>query len=157
MRYYHCSDTGVIDDIIIHDGVGAVPSGYVLSENNERIGWVRQEGGSFSPPELNDNLEQAAREERDLAINSIAYNLDTSTTVDVRGLTDVAGRIVQARPQDEQNIRNGMRAIELSGATSINWVMLDNTKQAVTSAELQTVLDAGILRGLQVWDEYDPT
>ncbi len=116
------------------------------------MAWGESNGGILSETtEPEKSLDQV----RDEALDAIAYNLDTDTVVDVRTLSDTTGRIIQTRPSDEQRIRNGIRAIELASITSINWRMLDNDKYPVTGEELQTAWDAGVLQGLQIWNDYN--
>lgn len=66
------------------------------------------------------------------------------------------GRVMQVRPQDEQNIRNSIDIMRANNLASIDWVMADNVKHAVTVTDLQAALASGQLQGLAIWDAYVP-
>jgi len=40
--------------------------------------------------------------------------------------------------------------------TTINWLMLDDKKYAITVLELETALSSGQMQGLQIWDSFNP-
>ena len=104
-----------------------------------------------------DKPEPTANNEtiRDQALGAMAYDLDNDTIVDARTLTDTSGRIIQVRPKDEQRITAGIRGIGLASLSTIDWRMLDNVARPVSATELQTAWDAGTLRAMQIWSDYN--
>jgi hypothetical protein len=66
------------------------------------------------------------------------------------------GRIIQTRPQDEQNIRNAITIMQTYSYPVCHWIMLDNVKYEVTVEELQTALKEGQKQAMKIWNEYNP-
>jgi len=66
------------------------------------------------------------------------------------------GRIIQTRPQDEQNVKTAIELMTSLSMASIGWVMADNVKYHGTVEELQAALLAGQLAAMQVWADYEP-
>ena len=68
------------------------------------------------------------------------------------------GRVIQTRPQDEQNIRNAIDIMQTYNYPVYpgGWVMLDNVKYEVTVEELQTALKEGQKQAMKIWDGYNP-
>ena len=66
------------------------------------------------------------------------------------------GRIIQTRPQDEQNVKTAIELMTSLSLPSIDWVMADNVKHPVTVDELQAALLAGQLTAMQIWADYEP-
>ena len=64
------------------------------------------------------------------------------------------GRVMQVRPQDEQNIKNAIEYMTVNTIAHMNWVMEDNTIAAVTPAELQTAFDDGQAQAVAIWATY---
>lgn len=62
------------------------------------------------------------------------------------------GRIIQTRPQDQQNILAKIDVI--NGGGSDRFIMKDNTVHSVTIAELQQALQAGITEGSAHYETY---
>lgn len=65
------------------------------------------------------------------------------------------GRIIQTRPQDQQNIQGKIAVIQMGGSDL--FVMDDNKPYPVTAAELQTALEVGIAAAGDLWDQYMET
>jgi hypothetical protein len=66
------------------------------------------------------------------------------------------GRVIQTRPQDEQNIRNAIDIMQKYSYPVCHWIMLDNVKYEVTVEELQTALKEGQKQAMKIWNEYNP-
>ena len=66
------------------------------------------------------------------------------------------GRVMQTRPQDEQNIRNAMEVMVANNLPTIGWVMENNLKVPVSVVDLQAALQAGQLAAMQIWSTYEP-
>ena len=65
------------------------------------------------------------------------------------------GRIVQTRPQDQQNIMAKIEVINAGG--SDRFIMKNNTIHSVTVAELQQALQSGITKGSILYEQYMDT
>lgn len=122
--------------------VDSVPEGWVEDPSKTGIGYIDNGDGTFSPPAENVYVP-SAKETRDAALQALEYDFGD-------------GRIMQTRPQDEQNIRNAIEIMLAAPLTTIDWVMKDNTKQAVSVTDLQTALSAGQQAGLAIWNAYTP-
>jgi hypothetical protein len=66
------------------------------------------------------------------------------------------GRIIQTRPQDEQNIRNAIEIMQSYNYESCKWVMLDNKKYDTTVEELKKALSEGQKQAMKIWGDYNP-
>jgi hypothetical protein len=115
-------------------------TGWVEDTSGVGIGWTDNRDGSFSAPEATPLTSQ---EIRDLALISIEYDFGD-------------GRVMQTRPQDESNIRNAIEVMEANSIGSIEWVMKNNVKHPVTSAELKAALTAAQSEAMQIWAAYYP-
>lgn len=62
------------------------------------------------------------------------------------------GRIIQTRPQDQQNIEGKIRLMGLGGSDM--FVMQDNKPHPVTVNELQQAIDQGTQAAGLLWDDY---
>ena len=83
------------------------------------------------------------QEQRDIDLSNIVHDFGD-------------GRVMQCRPQDEQNLRLAIERMEANAVTTKQWVMVDNKKYAVTLTELKTARDSGITQGDAIWDAYNP-
>jgi hypothetical protein len=81
--------------------------------------------------------------ERDHMLNEMCYDFND-------------GRVMQTRPQDEQNIRNAIDIMENNNYSICHWVMLDNVKYEVTLEELKTSLKEGQKQAMRIWNNYNP-
>lgn len=97
----------------------------------------------FTAEELRKKEIAAAKIIRDDALNALIHDFGD-------------GRIMQTRPKDESNIRNAIEIMTANSIPSIGWAMVDDIKQNVTVADLQTALQAGQLAALAIWDAYNP-
>jgi len=66
------------------------------------------------------------------------------------------GRVIQTRPQDEQNLRNAIDIMQTYNYPICHWIMLDNVKYEVTVEELQTALKEGRKQAMKIWNDYNP-
>ena len=66
------------------------------------------------------------------------------------------GRVIQTRPQDEQNIRNAIDIMQMYNYPFCRWIMLDNVKYEVTVEELQKALKEGQKQAMTIWNDYNP-
>lgn len=62
------------------------------------------------------------------------------------------GRIIQTRPQDQQNMQAKIVVINAGGSDL--FIMKNNTVHPVTVAELEAAIQHGILEGSRLYDEY---
>ena len=90
-----------------------------------------------------EKTRNEAKRNRDLALDSMTYDFGD-------------GRVMQTRPQDEANIVAAIELMDSEGLVSVDWVMADNTKHAVTAYELREALRSGRLKGLAIWNDYNP-
>lgn len=65
------------------------------------------------------------------------------------------GRIIQTRPQDQQNLQAKIAAIGAGG--SDKFIMKDNTVHSVSVAELEVAIAHGINEGSVIYDSYMET
>ena len=84
-----------------------------------------------------------AKKQRDISLGNMTHDFGD-------------GRVMQVRPSDEANIIRAIEIISSEGLESVDWVMADNTKHAVTADELREALRSGRLQGLAIWNEYNP-
>ena len=114
-----------------------------------------------------DDVEQLGRDVYNLAVSSAApYVAPAAIPLSAKQIRDEAlaalthdfgdGRIIQTRPQDEQNVKTAVELMTSLSLPSIDWVMVDNVKHPVTVEELQAGLLAGQLAAMQIWADYEP-
>jgi hypothetical protein len=130
---------GVIENVAVFNG--SLPNGWQAVTQGESIGWVEDgSGGYMAPPSNNGTTAQATR---DRLLTQLVHDLGN-------------GRIIQTRPQDEQNIRNAIEIMTANNIPSIEWVMVDDVKHVVTVPELQTALTSGQMAAMAIWNSYIP-
>ena len=128
--------------------------------NHPKYGWIPFTASL-------DDVEQLGRDVYNLAVSSAApYVAPAAIPLSAKQLRDSAllslthdfgdGRIIQTRPQDEQNVKTAIELMTSLSMASIDWVMADNVKHHVTVEELQAALLAGQLAAMQVWADYEP-
>lgn len=92
-----------------------------------------QEWGLRITPEVVRRVRKAIRDE---ALNDMLYAF-------------ADGRVVQVRPQDLPNFRSA-----ISIGTSQEWVLADNTPAALTVAEMEEAVQAGMVQAEAIWKTY---
>jgi len=81
-------------------------------------------------------MRQELQKQRDAKLQAIVYDF-------------LDGRIIQARPQDINNITLAIQR-DYTG----DWVMADNSVATISADELQRAFEAGIQQGEAIWQDY---
>lgn len=136
----HDTSTGLYHSVIVTDEAEIVDIAATL--NIDSYSFMTEEEYELAP-EYAALVAPSAKQLRDQSLKELTHDLGN-------------GRIIQVRPQDEQNVRNAIEIMATGNIPFIMWVMEDNQKYAVTKAELEEALAAGQLAALQIWEDYTP-
>lgn len=68
---------------------------------------------------------------------------------------DIDGKIVQARPSDELNLR--LKIQSLAPLETTVWILKNNKRSTLSREELERVYHAGLLQGVQIYETYNNT
>jgi len=129
-------ENGVVANVAIFE---KRPKEWLAAPDGVGVGWVDNGDGTFGDP--NPAPSPTAKEARDVALAQLVHDFSD-------------GRVIQTRPQDERNIRNAIEYLEVTQAGSMNWIMADNSIQAVSAADLLAALTAGRAAAVVIWNEY---
>ena len=93
------------------------------------------------PEPYTPSAEQVVEQQRDGALQQLVYDCGD-------------GRLIQCRPQDEQNVRNAIERMQRLGLTEQVWRLADNTHQTVTLGELLSALAYGQDQAATLWGAF---
>ena len=133
MRYTNGTFTGTHRQIQSHLGC-SLP-------RNHPENWPSGPWEVVQPEPYVPSPELVATQTRQQALEELAYDCGD-------------GRLIQCRPQDEQNVRNAIERMQRLGLTEQVWRLADNTHQPVTLAELQAALAYGQDQAAVIWGVF---
>ena len=111
---------------------------YVNPETNkDYLQWLSEGNipGPIDPPTIGEQRAEL-QTIRDNALATMFYDFGD-------------GRVMRTTSEDEQNIKK-----RIDKNQTKKWVMVDSSVADVSPEELQTALDAAVITGEQIWDDY---
>lgn len=108
---------------------------------NHTESWPEGPWEVVQPEPQSPSPEQVAVQARQRSLAGLAYDCGD-------------GRLIQCRPQDEQNVRNAIELMQRSGVSEMLWRLVDNSHQTVTVGELVAALHYGQEQAAIIWATF---